>query len=128
MAFDFNLIKGNVEGMIDKLEEFLVSKTVIGEQIQVGNNIIIPFVSIGFGAGTGIGDGHDEKKNGGMGGGGGIGAKVQPVAVLVINGDKVEMIPIKKHGGLEKLLEMVPDIIEKMDSKDKKESSSKEED
>jgi len=124
MAFDFNLIKGNVEGMIDKLEEFLVSKTVIGDQIEVGNNIIIPFVSIGFGAGTGIGDGQDEKKNGGMGGGGGIGAKIQPVAVLVINADKVEMIPIKKHGGLEKLLEMVPDIVDKIKPKDKKESGA----
>lgn len=114
MAFDFNLIKTNVDGMIDKLEEFLVSKTVVGEQIQVGNNIIIPFVSVCFGAGTGIGDGQDEKKAGGMGGGGGIGAKVQPVAVMVINGDDVQMIPVKKSSGLEKLFEMVPEIISKI--------------
>lgn len=126
MAFDFNLIKSNVEGMIDKLEEFLVSKTVVGEQIQVGNNIIIPFVSIGFGAGTGIGDGQDEKKAGGMGGGGGIGAKVQPIAVLVINGDDVRMIPVKKSGGLEKLIEMVPDLISKISPADKDKDEDKE--
>ena len=114
MSFDYNCIKSNVEGMMEKLEQFLVSKTVVGEQIQVGNIILIPFISLGFGMGAGLGDGQDEKNNGGSGGGGGMGASIKPVAVLVINGEKTEMLPIKKSSGLEKLVEMVPGIMEKV--------------
>lgn len=114
MSFDFNSIKTNVEGMMDKLEHFLVSKTVVGEQIQVGSYTLIPFISLGFGVGAGLGDGQDEKNNGGSGGGGGLGASVRPVAVLLINGDNVQMLPIKKSSGLEKLVEMVPGILDKV--------------
>ena len=114
MSFDYNSIRSNVEGMMEKLEEFLVSKTVVGEQIQVGNIILIPFISLGFGMGTGLGSGQDEKNNGGSGGGGGMGATIRPIAVLVIKGDNVEMLPIKRSGGLEKLVEMVPGILEKV--------------
>lgn len=114
MSFDYNSIRTNLEGMMEKLEQFLVSKTVVGEQIQVGNVILIPFISLGFGMGAGLGDGQDGKSNGGSGGGGGMGASIKPIAVLMINGDHVEMLPIKKSGGLEKLVEMVPGILEKL--------------
>jgi uncharacterized spore protein YtfJ len=114
MAFESNAIRNNVEGMMEKLEQFLVSKTVVGEQIQVGAYTIIPFISLGFGVGAGLGDGQDEKRNGGSGGGGGIGASIKPLAVLLIKDDQVQMLPIKKSGGLEKLIEMVPGIIDKI--------------
>ncbi len=114
MAFESNAIKSNVEGMMEKLEQFLVSKTVVGEQIQVGAYTIIPFISLGFGVGAGLGDGQDEKRNGGSGGGGGIGASIKPLAVLLIKDDQVQMLPIKKSGGLEKLIEMVPGIMDKI--------------
>lgn len=114
MAFESNAIKSNVEGMMEKLEHFLVSKTVVGEQIQVGAYTIIPFISLGFGVGAGLGDGQDEKRNGGSGGGGGIGASIKPLAVLLIKDDQVQMLPIKKSGGLEKLIEMVPGIMDKI--------------
>jgi uncharacterized spore protein YtfJ len=100
--------------MMEKLEQFLVSKTVVGEQIQVGAYTIIPFISLGFGVGAGLGDGQDEKRNGGSGGGGGIGASIKPLAVLLIKDDQVQMLPIKKSGGLEKLIEMVPGIMDKI--------------
>lgn len=114
MAFESNAIKSNVEGMMEKLEQFMVSKTVVGEQIQVGAYTIIPFISLGFGVGAGLGDGQDEKRNGGSGGGGGIGASIKPLAVLLIKDDQVQMLPIKKSGGLEKLIEMVPGIMDKI--------------
>lgn len=112
--FDF---KENVEVIFDKLENFLKTKTVVGEPIKVGETTIVPFINLTFGLGTGGGTGNDDKGVGGSGGGGGTGAKISPTAVLVIQGDKVELLPIKKSGGLDKLVDMVPGIIEKINEK-----------
>lgn len=114
MAFDYNSIQQNIAGMMEKLEQFLVNKTVVGEKIVIGETTVIPLLSIGFGMGTGIGDGRDEKDAGGSGGGGGMGATVKPIAMMVIKGDDVQVIPIRKSSGLEKLVEMVPEIMEKV--------------
>ncbi len=117
--FDF---KENVEVIFDKLENFLKTKTVVGEPITIGGTTLVPFINITFGMGVGGGNGTDEKGNGGLGGGGGTGAKIAPTAVLVIQNDKVELLPIKKSGGLDKLVDMVPGIIEKInDKKEEKE-------
>ena len=54
--------------------------------------------------------------------GSGGGAKMEPAAILVIKGDRVEMFSIKKDGyqasAFEKLIAMAPEIIDKM-KKDK---------
>ncbi|MCX7710396.1 MAG: spore germination protein GerW family protein [Clostridia bacterium] len=110
-----NFVMDNLNAVFEKLEKFITTKTVVGEAIQVGDTTIIPFISVAFGAGTGGGDGQDERGSKGVGGGGGGGAKITPTAVLVIKGDRVEMLPVKKGGGLEKLLDMVPDIVNKFD-------------
>lgn len=106
--------KENIDAIFEKLESFLKTKTVVGEPIQVGETTIIPFIDIAFGLGTGGGGGKDEKGNDGTGSGAGAGAKISATAILVIKGDQVELLPIKKAGGLEKLLDMVPEIIEKV--------------
>ncbi len=47
-------------------------------------------------------------------GGACTGAKIAPAAILVIKGDQVELLPIKKTGGLAKLIDMIPEIVEKV--------------
>lgn len=117
---------GENMGMIfEKLENFLKTKTVVGEPIKVGETTLVPFIDITFGVGMGGGAGTDEKGMGGDGGGGGTGAKIAPTAVLVIQGDKVELLPIKKSGGLEKLIDLVPGIVEKINER-KDETKSEE--
>lgn len=121
--FDF---KENISAIFEKLENFLKTKTVVGEPIKIGETTIVPFINLTFGLGTGGGSGSDDKGLGGAGGGGGTGAKISPTAVLVINGDKVELLPIKKSGGLDRLVDMVPGIIEKInDKKEEKEMEQK---
>lgn len=110
---NFN-VNENITVLFEKLEKFLTSKTVIGESIQVGDATLIPFITTSFGIGSGGGDGTDAKGSKGIGGGSGIGAKISPTAVLVIKGDKIEVLPIKKNAGFEKLIEMVPDIVSKV--------------
>lgn len=111
--FDFKAIEANVSGMMDKLEKFLVNKTVVGEKIEIGNVTIIPFLSVGFGTGVGLGEGSDSG-NSGNGGGGGLGGSIKPIAVMVIKDGNVEMLPIRKSSGLEALVDMVPGILEKI--------------
>jgi len=110
MSFNFN-VNENINTIFEKLENFLKSKTVVGESIQIGETTIIPFLTVTFGLGTGGGDGKDPKGANGVGSGSGVGARVAPTAVLVIKGDDVKLLPIKKNGGLDKLIEMVPDIV-----------------
>lgn len=110
----------NINNLFEKLESFIKTKTVVGEPMQIGEVTIVPFIDISFGVGTGGGSGTEEKGNQGTGGGAGSGGKVSPTAVLVIKGDQVELMPIKKSGSLEKLIEMVPGIIEKAKDHDHK--------
>ncbi len=112
--FDF---KESVETIFDKLENFLKTKTVVGDPLKIGETTIVPFINLSFGLGTGGGNGTDERGNGGIGGGGGTGARISPTAVLVIQGERVELLPIRKSGGLDKLVDMVPGIIEKIQEK-----------
>jgi uncharacterized spore protein YtfJ len=128
MSINVNVTE-NINALFEKLESFIKSKTVIGEPIQVGDATLIPVVNVSFGLGAGGGDGTDSKGDSGTGGGSGIGAKVSPTALVVIKGDKIDILPIKKSSSVEKLLDMVPGIVEKLNLKkdEKGEKDSKEE-
>ena len=110
-----SFVKENLNAIFENFEKFISTKTVVGEPVQIGNTTLVPFIDVCFGAGTGGGDGNDERGCKGVGGGGGGGAKISPAAVLVIQGDRVEMLPIKKGGSFEKLISMVPEIVSKFD-------------
>lgn len=113
MSDNFN-INETMNNIFDKLESFLKTKTVVGEPMQVGDVTLVPFIDISFGLGTGGGSGTEEKGNSGTGGGAGSGGKISATAVLVIKDGQVELLPIKKSGGLDRLIDMVPGIVEKV--------------
>jgi|LGOV01.1.fsa_nt_gb uncharacterized spore protein YtfJ len=123
---EFN-IRDNVNNIFEKLESFMQTKTVVGEPVQVGEVTLVPFIDISFGLGTGGGGGIEEKGAKGEGGGLGSGGKISVTSVLVIKGDHVEMMPIKKSSSIDKLIEMVPEIMEKVDLKKKEKEKEKEE-
>lgn len=110
MAVNVN-VNESINLLFEKLESFIKSKTIFGESIQIGDATLIPVVDVSFGLGSGGGDGSDGKGNSGVGGGSGIGAKASPTAVIVVKGDKIEILPIKKSAALERLMEMVPGIV-----------------
>jgi uncharacterized spore protein YtfJ len=122
---EFN-IKDNVNNIFEKLQSFMKTETVVGEPIQVGEVTLVPFIEINFGLGTG-GGGGSEKEAKGEGGGLGSGGKISVSSVLVIKGDHVEMMPIKKSSSIDKLIEMVPEIMDKVDLKKKEEKKEEEE-
>jgi uncharacterized spore protein YtfJ len=113
MSGRFN-IGENITNVFEKLESFLKTKTVVGEPMQVGEIILVPFIEFTFGLGTSGGSGIEQKSNQDLGGGTCSGGRISPTAVLVIKSDQVELLPIEKSGGLEKLIDMVPEIVDKV--------------
>lgn len=115
-----NTIKNNLETIFNNFREMIKVETVVGQAVQIGGATIIPFVDVTFGFGSGSADSRADSSRSRAGGGGG--AKLEPAAVLVIKGDRVEMFSIKKDGyqasAFEKLIAMAPEIIDKM-KKDK---------
>lgn len=115
-----NTIKNNLETIFNNFREMIKVETVVGQAVQIGGATIIPFVDVTFGFGSGSADSKADSSRSRAGGGGG--AKLEPAAVLVIKGDRVEMFSIKKDGyqasAFEKLIAMAPEIIDKM-KKDK---------
>jgi sporulation protein YtfJ len=102
--------------------------TIIGEPIETTNNIvIIPIskVSFGFAAGGSEfkGETIDEYKKVEkeeqiqyrlpFGGGSGAGVSINPVAFLIIQSNNVKLIPVNHSSSFDKLLDYVPDLIER---------------
>lgn len=121
MSMDGNYIKENLDSIFQNFQHMISVETVVGEAVHIGDTTLVPFVDVAFGFGTGGFNGKKGEADGQKGGGGGGGGKLTPTAILVIKGERVELFSIKdgnKSGAFEKLLNMVPEIIDKM-KKDK---------
>jgi len=105
----------HLQTMFEKLENFFRTETVVGEPIKVGEVTLIPLIEISFGLGSGVGSGKEKGIEGA--GGAGAGAKIVPTAIMVVRGEEVSLIPLKDRDSLEKVLEMVPEIINKFKNK-----------
>ena len=97
------------------LERMLKAKTVFGEPITIGDVTLIPVVDITFGAGSGGGTGQKGERGEG---GGGAGARIAASAVIVVRQSQVQVMKLKSAAPLEKLLEIVPEILQSV-NKDK---------
>lgn len=103
-----NDFQSTVETLFKGMDSFITTKTVVGEAIHVGDTIILPLVDVSFAVGAGAAAG-DKKNNGG----GGMGGKVCPSAVLVISNGTTKLVNVKNQDGLTKVLDMVPDFVNK---------------
>lgn len=116
--------KNTVEALVNGMENFISSRTVVGEAIHIGDTIILPLVDISFGVGAGASASKEDKTGGG--GGGGLGAKITPSAVLVISDGHTKLVNIKNQDSLTKIIDMVPDIMDRFVTKNKKEKATPE--
>ncbi len=116
----------NLNEVIGKVTEFLKSEakteTIIGKQFKLGEYDCIPVMSVGLGFGGGMGEGKDKKSdNNGTGAGGGVGIGMGPVGFLVTKGSEIQFVSTKTSQGLNAAFEKLPDLIEKLSDKFKKE-------
>lgn len=103
-----NSFHTTVESLIQGMDSFLSSKTVVGEPVKIGETIILPLIDVSFGVGAGSFSGEKKRNCAG-----GIGGKMSPSAVLVIQNGMTRMVNVKDNDGLSKLLDMVPDFVDK---------------
>ena len=115
-----NNFNNTVESLFKGMDSFITTKTVVGDAITIGDTIILPLVDVSFGVAAGAFS--EEKKNNGAGG---MGGKIQPSAVLVIKDGNSRLVNVKNQDGITKLLDMVPEFVEKFKKKD--DSEEKEE-
>lgn len=111
------MAENNFPGVIDSLMKGMnavfSTKTVVGEATKLPDDtIILPLVDVSFGvaAGASVGD----KKNGGAGG---FSGKMTPSAVLVIKNGSTKLVNVKNQDTMTKILDMVPDVIDRFGSK-----------
>ena len=103
-----NNFQSTVESLFKGMDSFITTKTVVGDAITVGDTILLPLVDVSFAVGAGAFSG--VKKNNG---GGGMGGKISPSAVLVISNGVTKLVNIRNQDGLTKILDMVPDFLNK---------------
>lgn len=112
----------SIRGMVDV-------NTVVGAPVmdQKGTTIIpISKVSFGFVAGGGeyaVEDGKQKPVPTDIfpfAGGTGAGVSVQPVGFLVVTENQVKVLPAQTTGAMERMVELLPQLIEELNAKDEK--------
>lgn len=110
-----NNFNTTVQSLFKGMDSFITTKTVVGDAIHIGDTIILPLVDVSFGVGAGAFT-QDKKNNAG----GGMGGKITPSAVLVIQNGNTKLVNIKNQDSVTKILDMVPDFVDRFASKDEK--------
>ena len=117
---------GSIQDMVDV-------NTIIGDPIETNNNIIIiPISKVCFGFAAGGSEFNEEtideyvkkekdeesiKYKLPFGGGAGAGVSINPVAFIVVQGENVKLLPVNHSSAIDKLLDYVPDLFEKIGKK-----------
>ena len=127
---------------MNSIQNMVDVNTIVGEPIETTNNIIIiPISKVGFGFAAGgsefKGETVDEytkrEKEEAIqyrlpfGGGSGAGVSITPVAFLVVQQNNVKLLPVSHCSSLDRLLDYVPDLMQKMNDMFNKKISQKEE-
>ena len=118
MAKDSN-IRETVSSLFQGMDSLISAKTVVGDAINLGDTTIIPLMDVSFGIGAGAFGGERKTNDGG-----GLGGKMTPCALLVISNGNTKLVKVKNQNSLNKILDMVPDLVNKFG----KGSSEEEED
>jgi len=114
---------------MSSIQNMVDVNTIIGEPIETANGItIIPISKVCFGFAAGGSEFSGEtikeynKKDENeeieyklpFGGGAGAGVSIHPVAFLVVQNNNVKLMPVDHDSCIDKLLDYVPDLFQKM--------------
>ena len=121
-------IEGLMVTAMNSIQDMIDVNTIIGEPIETSNNIvIIPISKVSFGFAAGGSEFKGETVDGytkkdkeeaiqyrlPFGGGSGAGVTINPIAFLVIQPNNVKLMPVNHSSSLDKLLDYMPDLMEK---------------
>lgn len=123
-------IEGLMLTAMESIRSMIDVNTIIGEPIEISESItIIPVSKVGFGLAAGGSEFKDEtleaylrKQNSEeeiqyrlpFGGGAGVGASISPIAFIIIQGENVKLMPVNHSNCVDKLLDYIPDLFDKV--------------
>ena len=126
-------IEGLMRTAMDSIQDMVDVNTIIGEPIETSNDVmIVPISKVCFGFAAGGSEFNSEtldeykrkEKEEEMqyklpfGGGSGAGVSIKPVAFLIINKDNIKLMPIEYASTVDKMIDYIPELIEKITKKD----------
>ena len=100
-----------LQALFNGMEGLLQSKTVVGEPFEAGGATIIPLLEVSAGLASGV-----LKNNAHNNGAGAMSSKLSPVALLVIQGEKIRLVNVKNQDIFTRLLDLIPEAIDKIKS------------
>lgn len=104
---------------MSKVREMVDANTVVGSPITVGEDVtLIPISKINFALASGGADlaAKQSGQGGTFGGGAGCGVKITPVAFILIQGERVRVLPIEEpaSNALERVVAQFPALLDKI--------------
>lgn len=106
---------------MQKIREMVDVNTIVGQPISTADGItLIPVSRLSFGFASGGSDfvskNHKPGENNTFGGGSGAGVNISPVAFLIVKGDSVRLLPVDPPAAttVDRVIEMVPDVVDKV--------------
>lgn len=121
-------IEGLMNTAMSSIKDMIDVDTIIGEPISTGiDTLIIPISKVSFGFAAGGSEFKGETINEyskkekeeqvqyrlPFGGGSGAGVSIEPVAFLVVTSGIVKLLPVTHDSYIDKLIDYVPDLLEK---------------
>ena len=113
---------------MNKIKEMIDVNTIVGEPItSPDGTLIIPVSKVSYGFASGGSDLPTKKENKDcFGGGSGAGVTIQPVAFLTVYKGDVKLISVDKFEGTpDRLVGMIPEVIDKVKEIFKKDNKKK---
>ena len=121
-------IEGLMLTAMSSIRDMIDVNTIVGEPIEaIEGLLIIPISKVSFGFASGGSEFKEETISEytkreqeeeiqyklPFGGGAGAGVSINPVAFLVVQNENVRLIPVEHTSYIDRLLDYVPDLIEK---------------
>lgn len=107
---------------MEKIRTMVDANTIIGQPIRAEGVTLIPVSKLSFGFGSGGSDfitkNQKPAQANSFGGGTGAGAKLEPVAFLIVKGESVRLLSVAPPAGttVDRVIDMVPDVMDKVTS------------
>ncbi len=109
-----------METTMEKIREMVDANTIVGTPITTADGItLIPISKVSFGFASGGSDIPGKQQpnpNNTFGGGSGAGVHIVPVAFLIVHGNSIKMLNIAPPANttVDRIIELVPDVIDKV--------------
>lgn len=104
---------------MSKVREMVDSNTVVGSPIVLNESTtLIPVCKVSFGVASGGADLAAKPSNTSatFGGGAGCGVKITPIAMVLLQGERVRVVPVEVPPATpaERVIDLIPELVEKL--------------